>query len=184
MDVGAGCIPFCNHNSEILFLVHSMLKPSEPKGKCSKKEGFYVDCGGGAKGGESLKTTAIREFHEETMWVYADLLGYNSKEEAVEEGTKLLDNIEPIPYKEICWEYYCFFVPLPFVEIDKLNDSFENKRKEAGEKGRRFHWLTFSELETCLKMDVSLRSEERIRPMYTRYNKQKLLEAAAGIAKS
>ena len=179
MDVGAGCIPYSlNEHGELVFLFHAMSRVSI--GKQSKKLGFYVDCGGGGKEGESLKVTAIREFNEETMWVYAEQMGFNSHEEAINNMKKLIENSKAIIYSSICWEYHCFLINLPFINPNILNEEFEKRRIEVNEKPRNFYWITKSELKQCLETKIS--SSSNIKPIYPRLNTKSLLEQIENIS--
>eukprot|EP00012_Vannella_robusta_P006880 CAMPEP_0206205508 /NCGR_PEP_ID=MMETSP0166-20121206/14270_1 /ASSEMBLY_ACC=CAM_ASM_000260 /TAXON_ID=95228 /ORGANISM="Vannella robusta, Strain DIVA3 518/3/11/1/6" /LENGTH=141 /DNA_ID=CAMNT_0053625557 /DNA_START=731 /DNA_END=1153 /DNA_ORIENTATION=- len=140
-----------------------MIKQDSPKK--SKKEGFYVDCGGGGRKGEELTETAIREFHEETMWVYADHLG-QTHEAALTEGRNLLLDAPSSVYRALCWEYHCFLMEMPYIDPNVFNEQFEQRRKAAGEKPRQFHWLTLHEFEQCTIKPTSEKTEARIRPLY------------------
>jgi hypothetical protein len=60
--MGAGVIPFCVKDGQVLFLFHKTFS--------GRRAGCLVDFGGGAKAGESHRQTAIREFLEETETMY------------------------------------------------------------------------------------------------------------------
>lgn len=171
---GAGCIPYSlDDDGSLVFLFHSMIYNPEKK---SKKLGYYVDCGGGRIGEESLKVTAVREFNEETMWVFADHLGYGSHEEAINNMLPLLENKEAIIFSAICWEYHSYLINLPFINSNILNKIFEEKRLKVNEKARMFHWLTLENLENCCTLNQS--SNQKVKPIYPRLDKNVLLEQA------
>jgi len=60
--MGAGVIPFCVHDRQVLFLFHKTFS--------GRRAGHLVDFGGGGEPGESFRQTAIREFIEETETMY------------------------------------------------------------------------------------------------------------------
>jgi hypothetical protein len=60
--MGAGVIPFCVKDGQVLFLFHKTFSGS--------RAGQLVDFGGGAEQGENHRQTAIREFIEETETMY------------------------------------------------------------------------------------------------------------------
>jgi len=55
---GAGVIPFCVRDDDVLFLFHTTFE--------GKKVGFLMDCGGRCFDDESSELNAAREFAEET----------------------------------------------------------------------------------------------------------------------
>ncbi len=59
---GAGVIPFCVKDGQVLFLFHKTFS--------GRRAGSLVDFGGGGEKGESHRQTAIREFIEETETMY------------------------------------------------------------------------------------------------------------------
>ena len=59
---GAGVIPFCVRDRQVLFLFHKTFS--------GRRAGHLVDFGGGGETGESHTQTAIREFIEETETMY------------------------------------------------------------------------------------------------------------------
>ena len=60
--MGAGVIPFCVKDGQVLFLFHKTFS--------GRRAGHLVDFGGGGEPGESHRQTAIREFIEETETMY------------------------------------------------------------------------------------------------------------------
>jgi 8-oxo-dGTP pyrophosphatase MutT (NUDIX family) len=60
--MGAGIIPFCFRDRQVLFLFHKTFS--------GRRAGKLVDFGGGAEPGEDHRQTAIREFIEETETLY------------------------------------------------------------------------------------------------------------------
>lgn len=60
--MGAGVIPFCVKDRQVLFLFHKTFS--------GRRAGHLVDFGGGGEPGESHRQTAIREFIEETETMY------------------------------------------------------------------------------------------------------------------
>jgi len=60
--MGAGVIPFCVQDGQVLFLFHKTFS--------GRRAGCLVDFGGGGEPGESHRQTAIREFIEETETMY------------------------------------------------------------------------------------------------------------------
>jgi hypothetical protein len=62
MNMGAGVIPFCVKDGQVLFLFHKTFS--------GRRAGHLVDFGGGGEPGESHRQTAIREFIEETETMY------------------------------------------------------------------------------------------------------------------
>lgn len=62
MTMGAGVIPFCVKDRQVLFLFHKTFS--------GRRAGLLVDFGGGGEPGESHRQTAIREFIEETETMF------------------------------------------------------------------------------------------------------------------
>lgn len=60
--MGAGVIPFCVKDGDVLFLFHRTFS--------GRRAGCLVDFGGGAEPGESHRQTAMREFIEETETMF------------------------------------------------------------------------------------------------------------------
>jgi hypothetical protein len=83
--MGAGVIPFCARDGQVLFLFHKTFS--------GRRAGHLVDFGGGGEPGESHRQTAIREFIEETetMYLFANPRAARITRERVRAQTPILE---------------------------------------------------------------------------------------------
>ena len=174
----AGCIAYSSVGGEVRFLFHSMTFVEGAK-KQSKKLGYYMDCGGGGHIGESIAKTAVREFHEETQWVFADHIAAASgtkRDHVIEDQVRFVESQTPL------WtDYACLFLPVPYISPEVLLEPWNNGKTE--EKPRRFHWLSYDELAQCAALPQQP-SNGPIKPFWDRLVGPDVCQRAAEIIKN
>ena len=114
--MGAGIIPFCVNDGQVLFLFHKTFS--------GRRAGQLVDFGGGREQGESHRQTAIREFIEETetMFFSENIHAAELTRERIQAQTPLLESL-----------------------FDRTLQSHPDWwcQREAGSKGKPRDWKTF-----------------------------------------
>ena len=177
--VGAGIVPYCkSQTGDLLFLFHVM----EPD---SKKVNHYVDCGGGKKGNESKYSTAAREFHEETSFIFQNIYNHSTKEETVTHTLNQLNTTQPKGISVI--GYTIYLTEVPFVNEELLNESFAASIAHTVQKKRTFHWLTKQQLITIVehqmkgKKGVAELKSLNMLPLWPRVNFPVLLEQVSAL---
>ena len=144
--MGAGIIPFCVNDGQVLFLFHKTFS--------GRRAGRLVDFGGGAEPGEDHRQTAIREFIEETETMYFS------------------ENVETAELTQARMQAQ---TPLLESLFDRTLQSHPDWwcRRDAGSKGRPRDWKTFFvEFEY---RDVTDMNREWERDAGTRFSKRREL---------
>lgn len=152
--MGAGVIPMAIHNGELLFLFQKTFS--------GRKMGYLIDFGGGLGDGEDYRTTAMREFVEETetMYLEDDLKSARRSRERIAQQLTQVDNIfertlSSHPYwwcrrklgfgsKPKNWRSY--FIEFPYRDIGPLNDEWKTDNSGRFKKRRELHWIPASVL--------------------------------------
>jgi 8-oxo-dGTP pyrophosphatase MutT (NUDIX family) len=114
--MGAGIIPFCVNDGQVLFLFHKTFS--------GRRAGQLVDFGGGREQGESHRQTAIREFIEETetMFFSGNIHTAELTRARIQAQTPLLESLFDRTV-QVHPDWWC--------------------QREAGSKGKPRDWKTF-----------------------------------------
>jgi len=152
--MGAGVIPLAVKDGEVLFLFQKTFS--------GRKVGYLIDFGGGLAAGENYRTTAVREFVEETETMYlADDLGSarRSEDRVREQITHVEELFERTlsthphwwrrrdpgnPEKPRDWRTY--FIEFPFRDISDLNSEWESDTSGRFKKRRELVWVAADRL--------------------------------------
>lgn len=147
---GAGVIPFCVSDRQILFLFHKTFS--------GRRAGHLVDFGGGGEPGESHRQTAIREFIEETETMYfsANIHAAALTPESVQIQIPLLESLfdrtlrghpdwlcrrrEGRKGKPRDWE--TFFVEFEYRDVTDMNREWELDAGKRFSKRRELVWVS------------------------------------------
>jgi 8-oxo-dGTP pyrophosphatase MutT (NUDIX family) len=159
--MGAGVIPLAVKDKEVLFLFQKTFT--------GRKVGYLIDFGGGLGDGEDYRTTAVREFVEETetMYLADDLGGARRSDDRVK---KQIARVEEIfdrtlsahphwwcrrdpgnPEKPRDWRTY--FIEFPFRDISALNSEWTSDSSGRFKKRRELVWIPADKL-----LDIYARS--------------------------
>jgi len=152
--MGAGVIPFCVSGDKINFLFQKIFS--------GRKTGYLIDFGGGLGEGEDFRTTAIREFIEETETLYFtdDLHNAYRSLERVKQQTPIVENlfdktltvhpewcckrITVNPEKSKQWK--TFFIEFPYRNVEALNYEWQEDKQKRFKKRRELVWVEADEL--------------------------------------
>lgn len=152
--MGAGVIPYCRKESDLLFLFHTTFS--------GRRKGFLVDFGGGGREGETYRQTAVREFIEETETQYFSPTPETARrdEQSVLAQTPIVEALfertlsthpdnwcrrergNKIPPKD----WISFFIEIPYKELDPMNRAWESDDGSRFKKRRELLWVTADEL--------------------------------------
>jgi len=159
--MGAGVIPLAVKDGEVLFLFQKTFS--------GRKVGYLIDFGGGLAAGENYRTTAVREFVEETetMYLADDLEVASRSEDRLREQITLVEDIfdrtlsahphwwrrrDPgNPGKSRDWRTY--FIEFPFRDISTLNSEWKSDTSGRFKKRRELVWIPADKL-----LDIYARS--------------------------
>ena len=159
--MGAGVIPLAVNNGEILFLFQKTFS--------GRKTGFLIDFGGRLDDGEDYRTTAMREFVEETetMYLSDDLKTAHRSESRVMQQLKQVDKIfertlSGYPHwwrrrnpgsREKPKDWISYFIEFPFRNVNALNTEWQYDSSGRFSKRRELVWVSADEL-----LDIYARS--------------------------
>jgi len=148
--MGAGVIPFCVKDRQVLFLFHKTFS--------GRRAGHLVDFGGGGEPGESHRQTAIREFIEETetMFFSANIHAAVLTPGSVQAQTPLLEvlfdrTLRSHPDwcchrengrkgKRRDWE--TFFIEFEYRDVTDMNREWEQDGGTRFSKQRKLVWVS------------------------------------------
>ena len=127
--MGAGVIPLTVKDGEVLFLFQKTFT--------GRKVGHLIDFGGGLGEGEDYRTTAIREFVEETETMYfaEDIQTASRSKERIEEQIPVVEALfeQTLSAYPSWWrcrrtedinkprDWRTFFIEFPYRNIELLN---------------------------------------------------------------
>ncbi|MCW8963647.1 MAG: NUDIX domain-containing protein [Gammaproteobacteria bacterium] len=147
--MGAGVIPLTVYQGEVLFLFQKTFT--------GRKVGHLIDFGGGLGDGEDYRSTAVREFVEETetMYLADDLKVARRSEERIRQQIKDVDELfeqtltahphwwrrrqTDNPEKPKDWRTY--FIEFPWRDISALNSEWESDTSGRFKKRRELVWV-------------------------------------------
>ncbi len=163
--MGAGVIPFCVHDGQVLFLFHKTFSGS--------RAGCLVDFGGGAQAGESYRQTAIREFIEETETMYfsESIHAAELTQARVQAQTVLLESLfdrtlrnhprwwcrRAAGNKARLRNWKTFFVEFEYRDVTDMNRAWELDAGRRFSKRRELLWISAGTL--C---DIFKKSPEKL----------------------
>ena len=163
--MGAGVIPLAINNYELLFLFQKTFS--------GRKTGYLIDFGGGLGGGEDYRTTAMREFVEETetMYLSDDLKSAHRSEELVTQQLKQVTQIfeHTLSTHPHWWrrrnpgsrkkpkDWRTYFIEFPFRDIQALNREWESDTSGRFKKRRELVWVSAGRL-----LDIYARSPNEL----------------------
>ena len=154
--MGAGVIPFAVTANQVHFLFQTTFS--------GRKTGYLIDFGGGVGPGEDYRSTAIREFVEETETMYFtdDISTARRNAEMVENQIPLVAELfektlssspdwwcmrsPGDPTRPRLWK--TFFVEFPYRDIDGLNREWAADTVGRFKKRRMLHWISARDLLT------------------------------------
>ena len=147
--MGAGVIPLAVKDEEVLFLFQKTFT--------GRKVGYLIDFGGGLGDGEDYRTTAVREFVEETETMYlADDPGVARRsEDRVREQITLVEEIfeRTLTGHPHWWrrrdpgnlekprDWRTYFIEFPYRDISILNSEWESDTSGRFKKRRELVWI-------------------------------------------
>lgn len=159
--MGAGVIPLAIKDGELLFLFQKTFS--------GRKAGFLIDFGGRLDGGDDYRSTAVREFIEETetMYLSDDLTTAHRSEDRVTQQLALVSKIfehtlSAHPHwwrrrkpgkKKIPKDWVTYFIEFPFRDILALNNEWKSDDSGRFRKRRELVWVSADEL-----LDIYARS--------------------------
>ena len=161
--MGAGVIPLTVKNGEVLFLFQKTFT--------GRKVGHLIDFGGGLGEGEDHRTTAAREFVEETETMYfADNIqaACRSKEQ-IEEQIPVVEALfhQTLSTYPTWWcrressdlkkpkDWRTYFIEFPYRDISLLNYEWEHDVSGRFKKRRELVWIAADRL-----LDIYAQSPE------------------------
>ena len=152
--MGAGVIPFCVNNGQVLFLFHKTFS--------GRRAGHLVDFGGGGESGESLRQTAIREFIEETETMYFSENIHTAvlTPESLQTQTPLLDALfDRTLHSHPDWccqrengrkgeprDWETFFIEFDYQDVTDMNREWERDAGKRFSKRRELVWISADKL--------------------------------------
>jgi len=145
--MGAGVIPFCEQDTQLLFLFHKTFS--------GRRAGQLVDFGGGAEQGENHRQTAIREFIEETETMYfAENLHDASLTQArIQAQTPLLESLfdRTLQSHPDWWcrreqggksrDWKTFFIEFEYRDVTAMNREWQRDAGKRFSKRRELLWI-------------------------------------------
>jgi 8-oxo-dGTP pyrophosphatase MutT (NUDIX family) len=156
--MGAGVIPFCVHDRQVMFLLHKTFS--------GRRAGCLVDFGGGAERGENHRQTAIREFIEETesMYFAGDIHTASLTQEQIQVQTLLLESIfdNTLQRHPDWWcprqdrnngkprDWKTFFIQFEYRDVTDINREWARDGGERFSKRRELVWLAADTLSNTL----------------------------------
>lgn len=163
--MGAGVIPLAINNGKLYFLFQKTFS--------GRKTGYLIDFGGGLGDGEDYRTTAMREFIEETetMYLSSDLKTASCSEERVMQQLKQVNEIfeQTLSEHPHWWrrrkpghkkkpkDWRTYFIKFPFNDILALNREWEADDSGRFKKRRELVWVTADRL-----LDIYARSPDML----------------------
>ena len=161
--MGAGVIPLTVKDGEVLFLFQKTFT--------GRKVGYLIDFGGGLGDGEDYRSTAVREFVEETetMYLTDDLqTAFRSEERITEQITGVEELFENTLSAHPHWwrrrepgnsekprDWRTYFIEFPYRDISALNREWEYDTSGRFKKRRELVWVAADRL-----LDIYARSPE------------------------
>ncbi|MFC1665839.1 NUDIX domain-containing protein [Pseudomonadota bacterium] len=148
--MGAGVIPLAVQDGEVFFLFQKTFS--------GRKMGCLIDFGGGVGAGENYRTTAVREFVEETETMYLDDspgTPHRSDSRITSQITQVEEIFErtlsahphwwrqrksPNPMKPKDWRTY--FIEFPYVDVFVLNREWKSDTGGRFKKRRELVWVS------------------------------------------
>ena len=146
--MGAGVIPFCVKDRQLLFLFHKTFS--------GRRAGTLVDFGGGAEPGENHRQTAIREFIEETetMFFSGKLHEASLTPARIQAQTPLLESLFERTLKnhpgwwcrasgksEKPRDWKTFFIEFECRDVTAMNREWERDAGSRFAKRRELLWI-------------------------------------------
>lgn len=159
--MGAGVIPLAIKDGELLFLFQKTFS--------GRKTGFLIDFGGCLDDGEDYRTTAMREFVEETetMYLSDDLKAAQRSEDRVIKQLALVDEVfeSTLSAHPHWWrrrnpgsrkkpkDWISYFIKFPFRDVEALNCEWQSDSSCRFKKRRELVWISADSL-----LDIYARS--------------------------
>ncbi|MDH3871059.1 MAG: NUDIX domain-containing protein [Gammaproteobacteria bacterium] len=147
--MGAGVIPFCVKDGQVLFLFHRTFS--------GRRAGLLVDFGGGGEQDESHRQTAIREFLEETETMYfsEDLHAASLTQESIRDQMPLVESLFDRTLKghPDWWcrradhhtgkprDWKTFFIEFEYRDVADMNREWERDAGARFKKRRELLWV-------------------------------------------
>lgn len=147
--MGAGVIPLAVKDGEVFFLFQKTFS--------GRKVGCLIDFGGGLAEGEDYRSTAVREFVEETETMYlAENLAdaCRSNERITEQITRIDEIFEQTLSVHPHWwrareagvskkpkDWRTYFIEFPFRDISALNSEWVSDTSGRFKKRREMVWV-------------------------------------------
>jgi 8-oxo-dGTP pyrophosphatase MutT (NUDIX family) len=147
--MGAGVIPFCVQDGQVLFLFHKTFS--------GRRAGHLVDFGGGEETGESHRQTAIREFIEETETMYfsGNIHAAELTQERLQAQTPLLESLfdRTLRRHPDWWcrrrtsagktrDWKTFFIEFEYRDVTDMNREWELDAGTRFRKRRELVWMS------------------------------------------
>ena len=148
--MGAGVIPLTVKDGKVQFLFQRTFT--------GRKVGYLIDFGGGLGDKEDYRSTAVREFVEETETMYlADNIKIASRsDDRVKQQTGAVDEIfertlsvhpdwwcqrKPGDSKKHRKDWRTYFIEFPYRDITALNSEWESDTSGRFKKRRELVWI-------------------------------------------
>jgi 8-oxo-dGTP pyrophosphatase MutT (NUDIX family) len=145
--MGAGVIPFCVHEEQVLFLFHKTFS--------GRRAGHLVDFGGGEEPGENHRQTAIREFIEETETMYfsGNIHAAKLTPEHIQGQTPVLESLfdNTLRSHPDWWcrresngrprDWKTFFIEFEYRDLTAMNREWELDAGTRFKKRRELQWV-------------------------------------------
>jgi len=161
--MGAGVIPLTVKDGEVFFLFQKTFT--------GRKVGYLIDFGGGLGAGEDYRTTAVREFVEETetMYLTNDLaLAHRSEARIREQIISVEKLFEQTLLTHPHWwrqrepgnlekpkDWRTYFIKFPYRDVSALNSEWQSDTSGRFKKRRELVWVDADKL-----LDIYARSPD------------------------
>jgi len=152
--LGAGVIPFCVQDGQVLFLFHKTFS--------GRRAGQLVDFGGGGEPGEGYRQTAIREFIEETetMFLSGNIKTAELTRERIHAQQQLLEALfdRTLRSHPDWWcqrgagskgkprDWKTFFIRFEYRDVTDMNREWELDDGRRFSKRRELVWISADSL--------------------------------------